>query len=198
MSDQSTEHKRYGAYVLLARSAIMLAAGIYGLNDPEAALRLLVVISAMLLVADGMLGLLADIFRTPTINLQFNDVVRNVLEILAGILIFSSQYVSPEVTPKFIITVVGLLGICAGLVELYIVYKYRSTVDRFWPSVFTALAHLGVGIVLLAMPSQSALQLINIVSILLIVYACALLAVAWYMLRSRQPAAPRQAPAPRQ
>jgi uncharacterized membrane protein HdeD (DUF308 family) len=196
MSDHPTEHKRYGAYVLIARSAIMLAAGIYGLNDPEGALRLLVVISAMLLVADGMLGLLADIFRTPTINLQFNDVVRNILEVLAGILIFSSQYVSPEVTPKFIITVVGLLALCAGLVELYIVYKYRSTVDRFWPAVFMALAHLGVGVVLLAMPSQSALQLINIVSFLLIAYACALLAVAWYMLRSRHTAVHR-APAPR-
>ncbi|MDF2799450.1 MAG: hypothetical protein K0R85_2194 [Devosia sp.] len=196
MSDHPTEHKRYGAYVLIARSAIMLAAGIYGLNDPEGALRLLVVISAMLLVADGMLGLLADIFRTPTINLQFNDVVRNVLEVLAGILIFSSQYVSPEVTPKFIITVVGLLALCAGMVELYIVYKYRSTVDRFWPAVFMALAHLGVGVVLLAMPSQSALQLINIVSFLLIAYACALLAVAWYMLRSRHTAVHR-APASR-
>jgi uncharacterized membrane protein HdeD (DUF308 family) len=183
MSDPYKLHhlKRYGVWVLVARGLIMLAAGIYGMVDPQGALRLLVLIAAILLVADGVLGLISSIFGAPTVNLQFNEVLRNVLAILAGLLIFSTPHLSSEVAADFVITVLGLFAVISGLLEFYLVYKYRGVVDRFWPSVLMALAHLAIGIVLLVLPFQSALYFITLASVLLLIYGAVLLAVAWHM-----------------
>jgi len=174
-----TSRSRLPSILTGLRALIMLLAGLYALIFPEVALAVLVVAAGILFVVDGVLGLWAITFGGAKTGNFWFDVVRNVLSILAGVLILISPLLATLLTATVLVYIVALQAILVGAMEIFVIIRERDLYARIWPVLLSGVLYILFGILLLLWPFYSALVFVMVGGVLMIVFSIGLFALAW-------------------
>ncbi len=161
------------------RGLLMGAIGIFALLAPERALQLLVFVGGGVLVLDGILDLAAMQFRAPRTRMFWLSMIRNLLSILAGLIVLFSPVLIPLLTVGFVIYFVGLQAIFSGVITIFTVFAQRDKYPSIWQPLFSGCLYIAFGLVLLMMPLSSAIVLTQVVALLMILYAISLFVQAF-------------------
>ncbi|HTJ56903.1 MAG TPA: DUF308 domain-containing protein [Devosiaceae bacterium] len=161
------------------RGVLMLLAGLYAIFFPGLALTWLVVLGGALFLIDGVLGLWSLTFgHAKTGNFWF-DIVRNVLAVIAGVLILLSPLLATIFTTIFLVYVIGIQAIIVGVMELVMVFRARQVFAHIWPVLLSGILYVLFGLLLLFFPLSSALGLVTLGGVLAIIFAIGLFGLAW-------------------
>jgi uncharacterized membrane protein HdeD (DUF308 family) len=180
MAISSDTRKRW-AWITGLRGVLMLLAGIYAVIFPAQALLVLVIFGGALLLIDGLLGLWSLTFGGAKTGNYWFDVIRNVLAIITGVLILISPVFATLLTTTILIYIVAFQAIFVGVMEIWVIVREREHYARIWPVVLSGVLYVLFGIALLFAPMLGALVMVTFGGILAIVFAIALLTIAWRM-----------------
>jgi uncharacterized membrane protein HdeD (DUF308 family) len=189
MAISSDTRKRW-AWITGLRAVLMLLAGIYAVIFPAQTLFVLVIFGGALLLIDGVLGLWSLTFGGAKTGNYWFDVIRNVLAIITGALILISPIMATLLTTTILIYIVAFQAIFVGVMEIWVIYREREHYARIWPVVLSGVLYVLFGIALLFAPVLGALVMVTLGGILAIIFAAALLAIAWRMYQSAKGTTP--------
>src|SRR5690606_21903562 len=168
MSDES-KSSRFPSILTGLRGVLMLIAGIYAVLFPGPALLVLTTVAAALFVVDGVLGLWAITFGGAKTGNFWFDVVRNVLSILAGVLILISPLLATLLTATVLVYIVALQAILVGVMEIYVIIRERALYAKIWPVLLSGVLYVLFGILLMLWPFYSALVFVMVGGVMMIV-----------------------------
>src|SRR5690606_40276447 len=99
----------------------------------------IVIAAGALFLVAGVLGLWAITFGGAKTGNFWFDVVRNVLSILAGVLILISPLLATLLTATVLVYLVALQAILVGVMEIYVIIRERELYARIWPVLLSGL-----------------------------------------------------------
>jgi len=175
-----SSNKRLAITVNLLRGVLLFVAGLLALFFPTTALRFALIAGGCLLIVDGVLGAIAS--QNYGIESKWPfwlSVTRGALAVLAGLAVLFSPMLATVLTPAFLSTVIGIGAIAIGLIELFILLRYRKDFPPVWSTVFGALIYIALGLTLLLMPMSGALLMMQIAGGLIAVFGLVQLIRAW-------------------
>lgn len=175
--------KRRWALVTGLRGLLMLLAGLYAVIWPAQALLIVVTVGAVLLIIDGVLGLWSLTFGGAKTGNFWFDVVRNALALILGILILLSPILSTLLTVTFFIYVFAIQAIIVGAMEINIAIRERALYSKIWPILLSGVLYVIFGIALALWPLMGAVFFTVFAGVLMILFAVALLGLAWRLYR---------------
>ncbi|TYR29852.1 cobalt ABC transporter permease [Mesorhizobium microcysteis] len=161
------------------RGIVMILAGIFAFLMPAQAVKFVLLAGGGLLLVDGCLGLASMDFASRRVHAYYLALSRNLLCIAAGAIVLASGFLTGLFTLSFLATVVGLLVILAGLVELVSILMDHERYASPMMAMVGGGLYVVAGLVLIFMPLSSAAVLMRLATILLIAYALSLLYRAW-------------------
>jgi uncharacterized membrane protein HdeD (DUF308 family) len=157
----------------------MLLAGLYAVFAPGAALTVAVIAGGALFLVDGLLGLWSLSFGGAKTGNFWFDVVRNVLAIIAGVLILLSPLLATLFTAAVLTAMVGLQALVVGVMEITVIVRERHHYARIWPVLLSGVLYVLFGLALLFAPLLGALVLVTLAGVLAILFSVGLFAMAW-------------------
>jgi uncharacterized membrane protein HdeD (DUF308 family) len=174
--------KRWGMLMGL-RALIMLLAGLYAVIFPATAIFILVMVGAIVLIVDGVLGVWALTFGGAKTGNFWFDVVRNVLAIIVGVLVLLSPILSALLTATFFVYLVALQAMVVGIMEIVVAVRARALMSKIWPVLLSGILYLLFGIVLAFEPLMGAIFFVVFAGVMMILFAAGLFALAWRLYR---------------
>ncbi len=180
----SSQTKRRFALATALRGAFMLLAGLYAVIWPLEALAVLVLFGGILLIIDGALGLWSLTFGGGKSGNYWFDVIANAASLLLGILILISPLLATVFTVTFMSTLVGLVAIVVGVMQIVLVVRERGSYARIWPVVLSGISYVLIGLVFLLFPLLSASIGMIMGGVLLIIFSIGLFGWAWRLYQS--------------
>lgn len=174
-----TKNSRLPSILTGLRAVLMLLAGLYALVFPDIALAVIVIAAGALFLVDGVLGLWAITFGGAKTGNFWFDVVRNVLSILAGVLILISPLLATLLTATVLVYIVALQAILVGVMEIYVIIRERALYAKIWPVLLSGVLYVLFGILLMLWPFYSALVFVMVGGVMMIVFSVGLFALAW-------------------
>lgn len=174
--DQS---KRLKVTLTALRGVLMIAAGIAAFLFPAEAVKLVLLAGGGLLLVDSGLSLAATDYSARRDNAFYLSVGRNVVCVVAGLIVLTSFFLTNVFSLSFLATTVGLLVIAAGLIEIGAIAMDRAQYADPMVAMLGGAVYVAVGLALMFMPLSSAAVLMRLVTTALIVYAVILLYRAW-------------------
>jgi uncharacterized membrane protein HdeD (DUF308 family) len=175
----SQDTRRRFALATALRGVLMLLAGLYVVIAPAQALTIMVLAGGILLVIDGLLGLWSLTFGGGKSGNYWFDVVSNVLALLLGILILIQPFIATILTVTFLATIVGIIALVVGVMQIVVITRERDHYARIWPVVLSGISYVVIGLVFLFFPFTSSAILVTLGGIMLIVFAFGLFGWAW-------------------
>ncbi|WDR05164.1 DUF308 domain-containing protein [Devosia rhodophyticola] len=175
----STETKRRFAAATALRGVLMLLAGLYTLIWPGQALTVLVLFGGILLIVDGVLGLWSLTFGGGKSGNYWFDVVANALSLILGILIFISPLIATILTASLLATLVGIVALGVGIMQMVVVVRERALYAHIWPVILSGVSYVVIGLVFLFFPLVSTTVMVMFGGIMLIVLSLGLFGWAW-------------------
>jgi uncharacterized membrane protein HdeD (DUF308 family) len=173
-------NKRLAVTINLLRGVLLIVAGILALFFPATALRFALIAGGCLLVVDGVLGAIASQnYGIESIWPFWLSVTRGVLAVLAGLALLFSPLLATVLTPAFLSTAIGIGAIAIGLIELFILLRYRKDYPPVWSTVLGALIYVALGLLLLLLPMAGALLIMQIAGGLVAVFGLIQLVRSW-------------------
>ncbi len=167
--------------VMGLRALLMLLAGLYAVIWPTQALFVLIWAGAILLLVDGVLGLWALTFGGQKTGNFWFDVVRNVLQVITGLLVLISPILGALVTIWFFVYLFALQSIIVGVMEIMIVLRERALYAKIWPVLVSGILYVLFGVALLFSPLLGAVIMTILGGILMVLFSVPLFALAWRM-----------------
>lgn len=181
--DQST---RFKVITTALRGAVMIAAGIAAFMFPAQAIKFVLLVGGALLLIDGALGVAAVDFSSARDRTFYLSLTRNLLCILAGLIVLSSGVLTGIFSLGFLVGLVGLLAALAGLVEIVSIVMDRTRYSSPFTAALGGALYVVFGLALMFMPLSSASTLMRVAAIVIIVYALTLLYRAWRIRTARR------------
>ena len=135
----------------------------------------------MVLIVDGVLGVWALTFGGAKTGNFWFDVVRNVLAIVAGVLVLLSPMLVALLTVWFFVYLLAFQAIIVGVMEIIIVLRERAHYAKIWPIVLSGVLYVLFGVVLLFEPLMGAIFFTVFGGVLMILFSIGLFALAWRM-----------------
>lgn len=175
----SAETKRRFALATALRGVLMLLAGLYAIIWPGEALTVMVLAGGILLVIDGVLGLWSLTFGGGKSGNYWFDVVANALSLVLGILILISPLIATILTVSFLASLVGIVALIVGVMQIVVIVREREHYARIWPVVLSGVSYILLGLVFLFMPLLSASIGVIFGGVLLVMFAFGLFGWAW-------------------
>ncbi|MEO8685366.1 MAG: DUF308 domain-containing protein [Devosia sp.] len=175
----SADTRRRFALATALRGVLMLLAGLYVVIAPTQALTIIVLAGGILLVIDGLLGLWSLTFGGGKSGNYWFDVGSNVLALILGILILIQPFIATILTVTFLATIVGIVALAVGVMQIVVITRERDHYARIWPVVVSGISYVVIGLVFLFFPFTSSAILVTLGGIMLIVFAFGLFGWAW-------------------
>ena len=175
----SGETKRRFALATALRGAFMLLAGLYAVIWPAEALTILVLAGGILLVIDGALGLWSLTFGGGKSGNYWFDVAGNGLSLLLGVLILISPLLATIFTVTFMATLVGIVALVVGVMQIVVITREREHYARIWPVVLSGISYVLLGLLFLFFPLLTASIGVIFGGVLLIMFSFGLFGWAW-------------------
>lgn len=175
-----------GFWAVGLRGILMLIAGLLALFAPMLTLTTMVMVGGALMIIDGGLGLWALLFGGRRTESFPASVARQILAVLAGILVVSFPVTAAAIGVSTLVIIVGILTILVGLLEMYVAFISRKVLREgtFWPAVLSGLAYLAFGILIMVMPLTSATIVVRLVGLLVLLYGLFQIYIAWQLRRT--------------
>lgn len=180
----SSETKRRFAVITALRGLLMFIGGVYAVLLPTEALTVLVLFGGALLLIDGVLGLWSLTFGGGKSGNYWFDVVANAASLLLGIVILVSPLLATILTVTFMSTMLGLIAIVVGVMQIVVVVRERDSYARIWPVVLAGISYVLLGLVVLLFPMLTAVVSVMLGGFLLITFAIGLFGWAWRLYKS--------------
>ncbi|WP_269931882.1 DUF308 domain-containing protein [Aminobacter sp. HY435] len=171
--------KRFEATLTALRGVLIAAAALVAFFYPTQAVQLLVLVGGGLLLVDGVLGLATIDYAGPRDNNHWLVLARNLLSILAGLIVLGSGFLVSVFTLSFLTSLVGVLALLVGLIEMASSFFDSERQTRLWPTLVGGAVYAAFGLALMFVPLTSAATLIRIAMILMLFYALLLFYRAW-------------------
>jgi uncharacterized membrane protein HdeD (DUF308 family) len=175
----AVDSERFAATLTALRGLLMIAAAIVAFLFPEQAVTFLVLAGGGLLLVDGILGIATLTYSGPKTVTFWFGVVRNVLAIIAGLLVLSGSVLLTIFTMGFLAGLVGLVAILVGVMEILSTLVDRERHPKLWPSMLGGGLYILFGLALIFIPLSSAVTLVRVITVLLVLYALSLFVRAW-------------------
>jgi uncharacterized membrane protein HdeD (DUF308 family) len=175
----TTKRRRIGSISTGLRALVMLLAGLFAIIWPMDALAVLVLLAGALFLVDGVLGLWAVTFGGAKTGNFWFDVVRNVLSILMGALIFLSPLLATVLTATVLVYLVAFQAIVVGGMEIWLVIRERESYAKIWPVLLNGALYLLFGILLLFAPLFAATVFVIFAGVLAILFSFGLFGLAF-------------------
>jgi len=174
-----------GFWAIAIRAAIMVIAGLVALAAPIQALATLVIIGGTLMIIDGALGLWGLLFGGKRTESFWVSVVRQLLAVIAGLLVVSFPVTSTSIGVSALVIIVGITSLLVGALEIYVAFISRKIIREgtYWPSVLSGLAYIAFGILIMVMPLTMASIVIRLVGLLVLLYGLFQAYLAWQLRR---------------
>lgn len=170
---------RFEATLTALRGILIAAAALVAFFYPTQALQLLVLVGGGLLLVDGILGLVTIDFAAPRSAGHWFALARNVLSIVAGLLVLGSGFLAKVFTLSFLAGSVGVLALLVGLIEMASSFFDSDRQTRLWPTLVGGAVYAAFGLALMFVPLTSAATLTRIAMLLMLAYAAVLFYRAW-------------------
>jgi uncharacterized membrane protein HdeD (DUF308 family) len=175
-------HRRWGVLMGL-RALVMLLAGLYAVIWPATAIFVLVMVGALVLIIDGILGVWALTFGGAKTGNFWFDVVRNVLAIIVGVLLLLSPVLSALLTATFFVYLIAIQAIIVGVMEVVIAVRERAMMSKVWPVLLSGVLYVLFGIALCFEPIMGAIFFVVLAGVMMILFSAGLFALAWRLYR---------------
>ncbi|QEE21524.1 DUF308 domain-containing protein [Youhaiella tibetensis] len=174
-----------GFWAIAIRGAVMVVAGLLALFAPLLALATLVMIGGALMIIDGGLGLWGLLFGGKRTQSFWASVSRQLLAVIAGILVVSFPMTSASIGVSAIVWIVGILAVVVGALEVYVAFISRKLMREgaYWPSILSGIAYIAFGVLIMVMPLTSATIVVRLVGLLVLLYGLFQLYLAWQLRR---------------
>jgi uncharacterized membrane protein HdeD (DUF308 family) len=185
----SAKTRRRFALATALRGLLMLIAGLYAIFAPGDALVVMVLAGGVLLIADGILGLWSLTFGGGKSGNYWFDVVANVLSLVLGVLFFIQPFIATIFTVTLFASLVGIVALIVGGMQIVVVVREREHYARIWPVVLSGISYILLGLVFLLFPVLSASIGVVIGGILLVVFSFGLFGWAWRLYQQSKTAA---------
>jgi uncharacterized membrane protein HdeD (DUF308 family) len=175
-----TPTRRIEIIVSLLRGVLILVAGLLALVFPPEALRVVAVVGGCLLIVDSILGALASQNYGVEASWPFwLALVRGVLVFVAGVAVLFSPVLASIMAPAVLANCIGVGAIAIGLIELFILLRYRKDFPPIWTTLAGALLYVALGAALLLLPLSGVLVIMQIGGGLLVVFGIIQVIRAW-------------------
>lgn len=171
--------KRFEATLTALRAILIVAVALVAFFYPTQAVQLLVLVGGGLLLVDGVLGLATIDFAAPRSTGHWFALARNLLSIVAGLIVLLSGVLVNVFTISFLTGLVGLLAVLVGLIEMASSFLDSDRQTRLWPTLVGGAVYTAFGLALMFVPLSSAATLLRIATILMLLYALLLFYRAW-------------------
>ncbi|MCS6762478.1 MAG: DUF308 domain-containing protein [Candidatus Devosia symbiotica] len=175
----SGETKRRFALATALRGAFMLAVGVYAVIWPTAALTIVVMAGGILLLIDGLLGLWSLTFGGGKSGNYWFDVVSNGLLLALGALILISPLLATIFTVTVMATLVGIVALLVGTMQIIVITHEREHYARIWPVVLSGIFYVLLGLLFLFFPLLVSSIGVIFGGVLLIMFSFGLFGWAW-------------------
>jgi uncharacterized membrane protein HdeD (DUF308 family) len=176
---KSSKTSRFPSVLTGLRGLLMLLAGLYALAFPEIALVVLTTVAAAMFVIDGVLGLWAITFGGAKTGNFWFDVVRNVLSIFTGAVIFIWPLLGTLVWTTLLIYFVAIQAIIVGVMEIVVIIRERESYAKIWPVLLSGALYVLFGLLLIFWPISAATALVMVGGLLMIMFSFGLFGWAW-------------------
>ncbi|SEQ41310.1 Uncharacterized membrane protein HdeD, DUF308 family [Devosia sp. YR412] len=162
------------------RGVVLIIAGLFALAYPLQALRLLVFVGGGILVLDGILNMAALRLTGPRDLSFWIGIARSVLAILAGLMVLCSPWLIPMLSVGTLRILVGIQAIILGMLEVCTLLLPRAKArDGLWSTLISGGAYALFGLALIALPVDNAVILVQVIAVLMVVFALSLLVGVW-------------------
>ncbi len=178
------ERTRFAATIALLRGLVLFIAGVAALMWPTTALTVIVIIGGCLIIVDGVLSLASQDYGASNTWPFWLGLVRGIISVLVGILVLLSPYIVPAITLNTLATVCGIGAILVGLLEAVIIIRNRRQHSVFWAALLAAGLYVVLGLVLLFLPMEGALLVVQLAAVALIALGLLRMVQAWLEFRS--------------
>lgn len=175
----SADTRRRFALATGLRGVFMLIAGLYAIIWPAQALTVLVLAGGILLLIDGALGLWSLTFGGGKSGNYWFDVVSNALSLILGILILVSPFIATILTVTFLGSLVGVVALIVGVMQIVVITREREHYARIWPVVLSGVSYILLGLAFLLLPLISITVAVIFGGVMLVVFAFGLFGWAW-------------------
>ncbi len=175
----SADTRRRFAIATGLRGVFMLIAGLYAIIWPAQALTVLVLAGGILLLIDGALGLWSLTFGGGKSGNYWFDVVSNALSLILGILILVSPFIATILTVTFLGSLVGVVALIVGVMQIVVITREREHYARIWPVVLSGVSYILLGLAFLLLPLISITVAVIFGGVMLVVFAFGLFGWAW-------------------
>ena len=154
-------------WLLLARGIAAVAFGVIALIWPGSALLALALLFGLYAFSDGTLAIFAAFARNaegaaPTWWL----IVAGLLSMAAGIITFGW----PGMTVAFLVVLMAVWAILAGLVQIMGAFELRKELDNEWLLMIGGAFSIVAGLFVIAFPGIGALGLVTLIAIYALIF----------------------------
>lgn len=171
--------RRRWALVTALRGLLMLAGGVAAMVVPDLVLLFLAWIGGAMLLADGLLGLWSLTFGGARTGNYWFDVARNVLAIIAGVLVL----IAPWAGVVWVVVVVAIQAVIVGVMEIIVAVRQRAVIGHTWPVLLSGLVYILFGAVLIFQPWTGGVFFVIWGGVMMILFAFGLFGWAWRLWR---------------
>jgi len=177
------QFRRSGALIVCAHGITILAAGLFALLEPKAALSSIIPLSGSLLLSSGILGVASAMHYAPTLNLGVIEAAKSAFAIFVGFLILESPEMNAEAAAYFVVSSAGMFLLLTGLLGAFLYSKFGGTNGAGLVTISITSTYFISGLLILMYPPEIA-DFLRICSSALIGFATLLLARGYWMFRS--------------
>jgi uncharacterized membrane protein HdeD (DUF308 family) len=171
---------RFEIMVGLLRGLLLLVAGVLAIAFPATGLKVVAVVGGCLLIVDSVLGAVTS--RNYGVEANWPSwlgTVRALLVFVAGVAVLFSPILVANLDPAVLLNCIGVGAAAIGLIELFILLRYRRDLPPTWITMAGAAIYLAFGAVLLLLPVEGVLAVMQIAGALLAIFGIVQIVRAW-------------------
>lgn len=161
------------------RGLLLLIAGLVAVVWPVGVITTMLIAGAVLLIIEGALGLWALSAGTGRSGDFRFDLIANLIALVIGLVTLIGPWVATQIATTFFVYLLACALIFVGLVQIWLVIRMRQNFQGFWGPLFSGLAFVAFGLIIMLFPLQTAEIVVQLAGGALIIIGAALCFWAW-------------------
>jgi uncharacterized membrane protein HdeD (DUF308 family) len=171
-------------WLLLLRGIASIIFGILAFVWPGLTLLALILLWGAYAIVDGVIAVWAAISgRSGEMTPRWWLAIVGVVGLLAGLVAFAS----PGLTALVLLMFIAAWAIVIGVMEIYGAIQLRKEIEGEWWLILSGLLSIAFGVLLFARPGAGALALVWVIATFAILHGCTLIALS-FRLKQYRPA----------
>jgi uncharacterized membrane protein HdeD (DUF308 family) len=164
---------------ILFRGLASVAFGVFAIAYPGLTLGIVVTIFGLYVLADGLLGLWG-LYRGKTDKMSVPGLLTSLAGIAAGIVCL----VFPDFALTYVLLLIGLWNVAAGLLQVIGAIALRKEIDHGWLMALGGVLGAALGVTIMLFPSDAAVSIIWLIAGTAILLGLLLVLFAWKLRRA--------------